>query len=177
MENTSEIWKPIKDYEGLYEVSNMGRVRSLNHYVIDKQNAKRFFKGKVLRIYQNEYGYCFVRLVNNSGVKNIRVHRLVAEAFIPNPDNLPEVNHKSEIKTQNNVENLEWCDHKYNMAYSHNSGKIPKKIVVAKNNKTNESRCFLTVKNAANYFQCSNSYMYNCCENNRTYKGYTFGYE
>lgn len=98
-----EIWKKVDEE---LEVSNYGNVRLLN--------------GKVLKQSKNGRGY--LRL--NRHNKTILVHRLVAQAFIPNPDNLPEVNHKDENKENNNVDNLEWCNSKYN----HNYNKLPQRI-------------------------------------------------
>lgn len=105
-----EIWLPIVGYEGLYEVSNMGRVKSLGN--------DRDRKEKILKPGNNGHGYLLVRLCKNRKGKWFLVHRLVAEAFIPNPDNLPCINHKDECKTNNQVSNLEWCTHKYNVHYS-----------------------------------------------------------
>ena len=110
-----EEWRPIEGYEGLYEVSNTGRVRSLDMYV--KGKGYRLHKGKVLSPAKNKNGYLKVNLHCNGKRKTITVHRLVAEAFIPNSDNLTQVNHRDEDKTNNNVENLEWCDVKYNLSY------------------------------------------------------------
>lgn len=114
---TEEIWKPVVGYEGLYEVSNTGRVRSLDRYVKSKSNSYRLIKGKVLSGFITRYGYvrCFIR-VNGVG-RGYFVHRLVAEAFIPNPYNLPQVNHRDENPSNDNVDNLEWCNAKYNMNY------------------------------------------------------------
>ena len=98
-----EIWCPIKGYEGLYEVSDQGRVRSL-----------KSGKERILKPGSDKYGYLMVCLCKNGEKKNLLVHRLVAQAFIPNPDNLPQVNHKDENKTNNYVHNLEWCSSKYN---------------------------------------------------------------
>ena len=112
-----EEWRPIVGYEGLYEVSSYGRVRSLDKYVKSKSKSYRLHKGKVLISEKNTRGYLSVVLSYNGKHKAITVHRLVAQAFIPNPNNLPEINHKDEDKTNNNVENLEWCDHKYNVNY------------------------------------------------------------
>ena len=106
-----EEWRPIEGYEGLYEVSNLGRVRSLDRFYY------RLHKGKVLSPTKDRYGYLTVTLNCNGKSKTIKIHRLVAQAFLPNPDNLPQVNHKDEDKTNNNVDNLEWCTAKYNVNF------------------------------------------------------------
>ena len=108
-----EEWKSVVGYEGLYEVSSYGRVRSLDRY--DRMN--RFWKGRILNLCTDGGGYLFVALSSNGKEKNYLVHRMVAQAFIPNPDNLPEVNHKDEDKMNNSVDNLEWCDREYNINY------------------------------------------------------------
>ena len=119
---TEEIWRPIEGYEGLYEVSSYGRVRSLDRYV--KSKSYRLHKGKVLSPGKEKVGYLFVNLAYNGKHKTIRVHRLVAQAFLSNPDNLSEVNHKDEDKTNNSVDNLEWCDRKYNNNYGSRKDKV-----------------------------------------------------
>lgn len=115
-----EEWKDIKGYEGLYQVSNMGRVKSLDRYRkngIDENNIC-FIKGKILSpAKQKDSGYMFVSLSKNRKTKGFRVHRLVAEAFIPNPNKYKCVNHKDENKQNNKVDNLEWCTYKYNLNY------------------------------------------------------------
>lgn len=111
--NNEEIWKDIIGYEGLYQVSSLGRVRSLDKY--DSMN--RFYEGRILKLFADRLGYLSVVLYSNSKRKHYLVHRLVAEAFIHNPDNLPQVNHKDENPSNDNVENLEWCDGKYNVNY------------------------------------------------------------
>lgn len=99
-----EIWKDIEGYEGLYQVSNMGRVRSLRRNIILKSKRET-----------NEYER--VVLSTNNIPKLYSIHRLVAMAFIPNPNNYPIVNHKDEDRTNNRVDNLEWCTQKYNVNY------------------------------------------------------------
>lgn len=112
-----EIWKPVKGFEGLYEVSNLGRVRSLDRKVRNR-GGFALKKGKILSdAAVSGHGYRKVGLWKDNMGTNALVHRLVAEAFIPNPDNLPEVNHKDENPRNNCVENLEWCDGYYNMTY------------------------------------------------------------
>lgn len=112
-----EIWKPISGYEGLYEVSSYGRVRSVSRIVKCRGIGMRKLKGKMRPAQKRGNGYLFVSLCKNRKHKMHSIHRLVAEAFIPNPDNLPYVNHKDETKTNNNVDNLEWCTASYNATY------------------------------------------------------------
>lgn len=98
-----EEWRTIIGYEGLYEVSNTGQVRN--------------YRGKLLRPGLNHNGYLKCVLCKKGKTKTIYIHRLVAQAFIPNPQDLPQVNHKDEDKTNNSVDNLEWCNSKYNVNY------------------------------------------------------------
>lgn len=108
-----EIWKDIEGYEGLYQVSNKGRVKSLNY--------KRTGKEGILSSSPTSSGYLIVNLCKNKKQKPFYIHRLVAKAFLPNPNNLPQVNHKDENKENNTVYNLEWCTAKYNNNYgTHN---------------------------------------------------------
>ena len=101
-----ETWKEIAGYEGLYEVSDLGRVKSL-----------KYGKEKILKPGKDTRGYLNVILFKDGKSKNSKVHRLVAEAFIPNPNNLDTVNHKDEVKTNNTVTNLEWMSIKDNNNY------------------------------------------------------------
>lgn len=111
-----EIWKDIPNYEGYYQVSNYGRVRSLNK-VVKCNRGTRLRKIKILRSSITNRGYLSVGLCKENRQKKLLVHRLVAEAFIPNPHNLPIVNHKDENQLNNCTENLEWCTQKYNVNY------------------------------------------------------------
>ena len=107
MENRIEIWKPVVGYEGLYEVSDLGRVKSLNYnHTKSEQILKaEIGKNKGLRVF----------LWSNQQKQRFLVHRLVAQAFIPNPDNLPEIDHINTDRTDNRVENLRWATRKSNM--------------------------------------------------------------
>lgn len=126
-----EIWKNIKDYEGLYQVSNWGRVKSLKRLVKSHNKWGECYitiNEKILKTFDNNLGYLFIRLSKNNKIKNYYIHKLVAEHFIPNPNNLPEVNHKDECKSNNIYTNLEWCDRKYNVNYGNRLKKISKKL-------------------------------------------------
>ena len=108
-----EVWKDIEGYNGKYQVSNYGRVRSTRFYGRPKI--------RILNPSTSSDGYKRLTLFADGSVqKQVSVHRLVAEAFIPNPDNLEMVNHKDEVKTNNCVDNLEWCTRSYNQIYSMN---------------------------------------------------------
>jgi hypothetical protein len=118
-----EIWKPIKGYEGFYEVSNLGRVKSLDRIGI-YPDRKIELKGKVLSKRIINHGYIGVKLYKDNKSKSISVHRLVAMAFIDNPHNYNEVNHINFIKDDNKVENLEWCNRSQNMQHAGLNGKL-----------------------------------------------------
>ena len=109
----TEIWKDIKGYEGLYQVSNLGRIKSLPR----ETNNQFSWCERILKLKKTKFGYLVACLKVNGKDSFKSVHRLVAEAFIPNPLNLPQVNHKDEDKSNNRVDNLEWCDAVYNMNY------------------------------------------------------------
>lgn len=115
MEN--EVWRPVVGYEGLYEVSSEGRVRSLDRICVHYSGGPQIRKGKLLTLQTDHKGYKKILLSKDGTYKLWSVHRLVALAFIPNPNNYPCVNHKDENKANNSVDNLEWCTIKYNINY------------------------------------------------------------
>lgn len=117
-----EEWRDIKGYEGLYQISSKGQVKSLARPC--KGFGDYYAKERIKKISRDGVGYCRVALSKNGKKKHILVHRLVAKAFIPNPDNLPEVNHKDENKENNYVDNLEWCTPKYNSNYGNRNEKL-----------------------------------------------------
>ena len=138
-----EEWKSIPGYEGLYEVSNLGRVKSLEKYRYNN-GGKQLLKERILRPIKTRTGYFILSLYKNKTYKYYLIHRLVALTFIPNPDNLPMVNHLDEDKTNNRVENLEWCTAKYNSNYGTSIERaINTKI---KNGYCNKEFCFLDSK-------------------------------
>lgn len=118
-----QIWKDIPGYEGLYQVSNTGRVRSLNY--------NRTGKSKVRKQNTDKRGYKRVNLCKDGKNKIYSIHRLVALAFIPNPNNYPIINHKDENPSNNAVWNLEWCTQEYNINY----GNCRKKMSEARKGK------------------------------------------
>lgn len=111
-----EIWKDIIGYESFYQVSNIGRVRSLDRTVIRDGYGSVLFKGQIMNQFENN-GYMMVTLRKDGHKHNYKVHRLVMMAFEPNPDNLPCINHKDNNRKNNVVSNLEWCTYKYNNDY------------------------------------------------------------
>lgn len=178
-----EIWKDIEGYEGFYQISSLGRVKSL-----------KFGKEKILKpCFAKNKGYAMITLCKNGENKGFNIHRLVAKAFIPNPDNLPQVNHKDEDKSNNVVwinddgsidydkSNLEWCDEKYNCNY----GTRNEKGANTRLNYPTISKPVLALKNGIIYmyfkstmqaqrYGFNNSKISACCNG----KGYThMGYE
>lgn len=171
-----EIWKDIKGYEGLYQVSNYGRVKSLPRNNTIKQP----------RILKNGYshkGYCIVALSKNNNRRSYRVHRLVAQAFIPNPNNLPEVNHIDENKLNNNINNLEWCDSKYNNTYGNRIGIASMKCSKPVSMFDKEGKYIRTYKScteASKETDISMCHISSCCLNRygrKTAGGYIWKYE
>jgi hypothetical protein len=125
MKSKIEIWKDIDGYHGVYMVSNFGNVKSLDRKVNQiLSNGKiriQSYKGIIMKPIVSKFGYLMIML-NNGKSKNCSVHRLVAKAFIPNPENKKEVNHKNGVKTDNRVQNLEWCTHSENIHHAHKTG-------------------------------------------------------
>ena len=120
----SEIWKDVAGYEGLYQVSDKGRIYSVER--IDSRGHRR--RGRVLKPVNNGHGYLQVGLCKGGTRKRKLMHRLVADAFIPNPKGFLEINHKDENKLNNRVENLEWCTREHNINYGTRTEKTSKKV-------------------------------------------------
>jgi hypothetical protein len=183
MEN--EIWKDIEGYEGRYQVSNLGRVRSKDMVlpcVVKGIETTRVRRGVIRKSHIGHTGYHYVLLRGGDKYKNFRLHRLVAKAFVPNPDNLPEVNHKDENKNNNRADNLEWCSSSYNHCYGTTieraADKIRCKVLqIDKNGEVIHE--YKSVTAAAKAVGTSSSQISRCCMNLKSYvtaKGYRWRY-
>lgn len=165
-----EIWKDI-DPEGIYKISNLGRVRT----TIRQGCSVEFLKPIV-----NYKGYLTVDLRWDGKRHHATVHRLVALAFIPNPNNYPEINHKDEDKTNNRVDNLEWCDHWYNIHYGtgiERGKEAMKKDVNQYDKQGNFIKCWHGVSSAASALKIDSSCIVRCCNGEtRTYRGFIWLY-
>jgi len=125
MENQIEIWKDIVGYNGLYQISNYGNVKSLVRKSIFVRGSiviNKIINERILKGCKDGYGYPFINLYKESKSKPFKIHRLVCIAFLPNPENKPQVNHKNGIKTDNRVENLEWATAKENSIHAVSTG-------------------------------------------------------
>jgi hypothetical protein len=162
MSKKSEFWKDVAGYEGLYQVSNLGRVKSADR----TDRYGREFKGKILTPCTDNLGYLHLCLQHYGKRKNVRVHRLVAEAFIDNTNNYNYVNHKDENKGNNRADNLAWCTSKYNKNYGNRAKKFsvsrgkPVKCV-----ETGEIYC--SCGEAARHTGISSSSIWACCSGYR----------
>lgn len=122
MEN--EEWRDVDGLEGFYQVSYLGRIRSMDRVLISKRYSNKKVEGKIMKGYDNK-GYLMAKLCKANVCKGMLIHRLVALAFIPNPENKPDVNHKNGIKTDNRVVNLEWSTESENTQHAHRIGLMP----------------------------------------------------
>lgn len=119
MKFIEEVWKPVKGYEGIYEVSNIGRVKSCERIVTRSNGRKINFPEKIMKPSINHKGYEVIDLRKNGKRECGFVHRLVGKAFIKNPDNKKQINHKNGVKRDNNVDNLEWVTNKENVIHAY----------------------------------------------------------
>jgi hypothetical protein len=189
-----EIWKDIKDYEGLYKVSNLGRVKSLKRR-IELKGKNQFtdfttfkeIEGKEIKPSINYKGYCQLSLYKNGKSKNKQVHRLVAEAFIENPFNKPTVNHINGNKLDNRVDNLEWATNKEQTEHlikvlNHKSvisDKCRKRQIELHQRKVirNDGIIFNSIKEASNGNETLRKHINMCCRGKRaTAGGYGWSY-
>ena len=165
-----EIWKTINGFNN-YQISSLGRVRSIT-------------TGKVLNGTADENGYLKVRLYKAGKGYTINIHRLVAKNFIPNPENYPCINHRDEVKTNNSIENLEWCSYQYNNCYGTRNERAAKTMLGNKNSDKpvkciETSEVFECTADAARKYgleRCAVSNAANPNQTQRTAGGYTWCY-
>ena len=143
----TEIWKSLPRVPGV-EASTLGRVRTLDK-MVSSEKYTRFTKGRILKQYGDKGGYLLVGIQITGKWIMKKVHRLVAQTFIPNPDSLPQVNHRDCNRANNNVENLEWCDNLYNVQYQEKYGKTQSKPLLAINLATLEVSQFQSQSEAS----------------------------
>ena len=122
MKFIEEIWKPVVGYEGIYEVSSLGRVKSCERTIIRKDGRKMNVRGKIMKPSIIRIGYEQIDLSKKDNAETVYVHRLVGKAFIENPYNKEQINHKNGVKTDNRVENLEWVTSQENMRHAFKNG-------------------------------------------------------
>ena len=165
VENVEQVVrKPVKGYEGYYEVDQFGRVFGLERIIKVNDNGRNYEKpiaGKQLKQSMHTKGYKTVSLTKDGKTKTLFVHRLVAEAFIPNVDNLPMVNHKDEDKTNNFVENLEWCTNDYNINYGTARRRQAKKIRGIPHTDEHKKKISESMKAYREKEKAENGYCYN----------------
>ena len=172
-----EIWRTYPEFDFI-EVSNLGNVRTKDRYMTDKNGVKRFIRGRVLKQNQDRYGYMLVQFQANGKKVQPLVHRMVAICFIPNPDNLPEINHIDNDRTNNSASNLEWCTHKYNMTYREKCGvsakdavKMLRRPVIAVKPETSEVFWFESRSEAARQLGICYSNIYEVIKGNYNQTG------
>ena len=169
-----EIWKDVKEYEGLYQISNFGRVKSLKRYVNTNGNSKRLVNEKILKQTIDNTGYYVVSLWKNNQHLRAHIHRLVAENFIVNKNNKPYVNHIDGNKLNNNIKNLEWCTPRENNVHAYKYGLNPsRKKVNQYDLKGNFIKTWNSIKEANIFYKTS--HISECC-NNKSNRNITKGF-
>ena len=166
MKEINEEWRDVVGYEGLYMVSNIGNVKSLKRTAKSKNGSIRTVSEKLRKIDKNKSGYLMVILNKEGKRKGMKIHRLVAEAFIKNPYNLPQVNHRNEIKSDNRVENLEWCTQDYNNKYGTRTERTSKKVKCLETGVIYQSTMEVQRKlrfSSANISKCCRGKVKSCC--------------
>ena len=190
----TEEWRSVKGYEGFYEVSDMGRVRSLPR-VIERVQGSYLKNGQIMKQREDQHGYYQIILSLGENKRHAKVHRLVAEAFIENPEGKKEVNHIDNNPKNNMVENLEWCTHRENMEWMHKNGRAKRtevwlknlhesqkktyKAVIGTNIETGEEIRFSNL-NGVKRLGFSPSCVCRCCKGKQgvtQHKGYRWSYE
>ena len=182
----AECWRWVPSYEGLYQVSTRGRVRSVDRWVTYPDGSKRFFKGRILKPTLDKYGYLLVTLSRDGKRHGFSVHRLVAEAWIDNPENKPQVNHLDENKENCAVENLSYCSAKENNAWgtrtkrqaaSMLNGKLSKPVQALDPETGQVVKEFPSTREAERNGFCNGKISLCCRGKRRTHKGLVWRYK
>jgi hypothetical protein len=116
-----EVWKNIKGYEGLYQVSSLSRVRNKDRKVLSSSGVLRFYKSRIIKVYTHKNKSVIVTLIKDSKCKRHYLHRVIATAFLPNSHNKPCINHIDGDRSNNELDNIEWCTYKENSEHSYNN--------------------------------------------------------
>lgn len=156
-----EEWKDVFGYEGIYQASTLGNIKNI------KTN-------KTLKPFKNTNGYYQVELWKNGKGKQIVVHKIIAKTFLSNPSNLPQINHKDENKTNNSIDNLEWCTAKYNSNYGTRNLKLSSPVICIELNKK-----YSSIKEASKELKIQQAHISGCCAKRKHYKtagGYHWRY-
>lgn len=174
-------WKDIPGYEGLYQASTDGRIKSLARFNPASGRIGMFYRQRELKAGIDKDGYLQVRLCKNGKYKTYKVHRLIALTYLPNVDNLPSINHKDENKQNNCLDNLEWCTVKYNNNYNNRQLKISRKrkrrILQIDPVKNQIIRIFDSISEAENITGYYKVHIINCCKHRKLlYKGFKWEY-
>lgn len=181
MKRVKEEWKDIKGYEGLYQISNLGNVKSLSRKVKHYMGGEKKCNEKILSPDINHHGYCRVTLFNKNKRRRIAVHRLVAEAFVENPNGYPEINHKDENPLNNMCSNLEWCSKSYNINYGARTEKAVshmRKPVLQFDINGNLIARYISASDAGRKTKCKQQDISRVCNGTRkTCGGYRWQYE
>ncbi len=167
-----ENWKDIKGYEQSYQVSNLGRVKSLSRTIMKSNNTIMYVKERILKTRRHNNGYYMVTLYKNQTPKLCTIHRLVAKAFIDNPENKSTVNHLDGDKLNNHVDNLEWCTQQENITHSNRPGLTKNKVAVNQYDLDgNFIQKFESVRSAGKTLKINTSHIGSVCRGNRNQTG------
>lgn len=174
-----EIWRPISEYGGSYEVSALGRVKSVMRTIVRSDGSKKTIRERILRPRINNVGYKYVNLLLNGKSKSKTVHKLVAIEFVPNPKNKPCIDHINGDRTDNRAENLRWCTYKENQNYEIARLRKQKQMTKVEQRTTNGAyiKTFDSISDAEKETGASHANICACCNGRRNYAGgYAWNY-